>query len=49
MAAAGANLLANTMGIGSFGLLESLPFILATLKLERETFAYTKKLRIWFY
>lgn len=35
MAAAGATLLGNTMGIGSVGTLESLPYVLPTLKIQR--------------
>ncbi|WP_374111773.1 lipid-A-disaccharide synthase [Phormidium yuhuli] len=36
MAAAGATLLAHTSGIGSVGLLESLPFLLPTLRVQRQ-------------
>ncbi|TVR15764.1 MAG: lipid-A-disaccharide synthase [Phormidium sp. GEM2.Bin31] len=36
MAAAGATLLAQTSGIGSVGLLESLPFLLPTLRVQRQ-------------
>jgi lipid-A-disaccharide synthase len=43
MAAAGANLLANTSGIGSFGLLEALPFVLPTLQIQRRAIAYLKQ------
>ncbi|AKG24765.1 lipid-A-disaccharide synthase [Calothrix sp. 336/3] len=43
MAAAGATLLGNTSGIGSFGLLESLPFILPTLQIQRRAIAYLKE------
>lgn len=35
MATAGATLLGNTTGIGSVGILESLPFVLPTLKIQR--------------
>ncbi len=43
MAAAGAILLGNTSEIGSFGLLESLPFVLPTLRLQRRAIAYLKE------
>ncbi|MDM9380010.1 lipid-A-disaccharide synthase [Chlorogloeopsis sp. ULAP01] len=43
MAAAGANLLANTSEIGSFGLLEALPFVLPTLQIQRRAIAYLKQ------
>ncbi len=43
MAAAGAMLLGNTSEIGSFGLLESLPFVLPTLRLQRRAIAYLKE------
>ncbi|MFQ4144284.1 lipid-A-disaccharide synthase [Chlorogloeopsis sp. ULAP02] len=43
MAAAGANLLANTSEIGSFGLLEALPFVLPTLQVQRRAIAYLKQ------
>ncbi|NRB08559.1 MAG: lipid-A-disaccharide synthase [Richelia sp.] len=43
MSAAGASLLANTTGIGSFGLFEALPFILPTLKVQRQAIAYLKQ------
>ncbi|MBF2005958.1 MAG: lipid-A-disaccharide synthase [Chlorogloeopsis fritschii C42_A2020_084] len=43
MAAAGANVLANTSGIGSFGLLEALPFVLPTLQIQRRAIAYLKQ------
>ncbi|NEQ25136.1 MAG: lipid-A-disaccharide synthase [Microcoleus sp. SIO2G3] len=36
MAASGAKLLGNTSGIGSIGLLESLPFLLPTLRLQQQ-------------
>lgn len=36
MAKAGATLLGNTTGIGSVGILESLPFVLPTLKVQRQ-------------
>lgn len=40
MAAAGATLLGNTMGIGSVGTLESLPYVLPTLKIQRRAKQY---------
>jgi lipid-A-disaccharide synthase len=43
MAAAGAILLGNTTAIGSMGLLESLPFVLPTLEIQRRTKQYLKK------
>ena len=43
MAAAGATLLANTTGIGSMGLLESLPFVLPTLKIQRRAQTYLQQ------
>lgn len=43
MAAAGATLLGNTTGIASFGILESLPFILPTLQVQRKAIAYLKQ------
>jgi lipid-A-disaccharide synthase len=43
MAAAGAILLGNTSKIGSFGLLESLPFVLPTLQIQRQAIAYLKQ------
>ncbi|WP_258556260.1 lipid-A-disaccharide synthase, partial [Fischerella thermalis] len=43
MAAAGAILLGNTSEIGSFGLLESLPFVLPTLQVQRRAIAYLKQ------
>ena len=42
MAAAGANLLGHTSAIGSMGLLESLPFVLPTLKVQRLAKDYLK-------
>jgi lipid-A-disaccharide synthase len=42
MVAAGARVLGNTSGIGSFGLLESLPFVLPTLQVQRRAIAYLK-------
>ncbi|WP_315791023.1 lipid-A-disaccharide synthase [Fischerella sp. JS2] len=43
MTAAGAILLGNTTEIGSFGLLESLPFVLPTLQVQRRAIAYLKQ------
>jgi lipid-A-disaccharide synthase len=43
MAAAGANLLDNTTAIGSMGLLESLPFVWPTLKIQRRAKAYLRQ------
>lgn len=43
MAQAGATLLANTTGIGSVGLLESLPFVLPTLQIQRRAKQYLQK------
>lgn len=43
MKAAGATLLANTTSIGSVGLLEALPFVIPTLKIQRQTQYYLKQ------
>jgi lipid-A-disaccharide synthase len=43
MLEAGATLLSNTSSIGSMGLLESLPYILPTLKVQRQAIAYLKQ------
>lgn len=43
MAAAGAKLLGNTSAVGSIGLLESLPYVLPTLKLQRYSKRYLVK------
>ncbi len=43
MAAAGAILLGDTSGIGSMGLVESLPYILPTLLVQRKAIAYLKQ------
>jgi lipid-A-disaccharide synthase len=43
MAAAGAKLLDNTSDIGAVGLLESLPFILPTWKIQRRTQRYLRR------
>ena len=42
MAEAGATILGNTSGIGSMGLIESLPYILPTLQVQRQAIAYLK-------
>ncbi|MCF4968681.1 lipid-A-disaccharide synthase [Nostoc sp. CMAA1605] len=43
MAAAGAKILGNTSGIGSMGILESLPYVLPTLRVQRQAIAYLKQ------
>ena len=43
MAAAGAKIIANTVSIGSFGLLEALPYILPTLQIQRQAKAYLRQ------
>ncbi len=43
MAKAGATLLGNTTGIGSVGILESLPFVLPTLKIQRRAKQYLRQ------
>jgi lipid-A-disaccharide synthase len=43
MAAAGATLIGNTTSIGSIGLLESLPFVLPTLKIQRQAIAFLEE------
>ena len=43
MAAAGANLLSNTTGIGAIGILESLPFVLPTLQVQRRARQYLRQ------
>ena len=43
MAQAGATLLGNTTGIGSIGLLESLPFVLPTLQVQRRAKQYLRQ------
>ena len=43
MAAAGATLLGNTTGIGSVGLIESLPFVLPTLQIQRRAKQYLRQ------
>ncbi|MBD2464015.1 lipid-A-disaccharide synthase [Oscillatoria sp. FACHB-1407] len=43
MAAAGAQLLGNTMAIGSIGILESLPYVLPTLQIQRDAKQYLRQ------
>ena len=43
MASAGATLLGNTISIGSMGALESLPFVLPTLKIQRRAKQYIQQ------
>jgi lipid-A-disaccharide synthase len=43
MAEAGAKMLGNTSGIGSMGLLESLPYVLPTLLVQQKAIAYLKQ------
>ena len=43
MAKAGATLLANTSGIGSVGIVESLPFVLPTVRIQRRVERYLQK------
>ncbi|BAY14769.1 lipid-A-disaccharide synthase [Anabaenopsis circularis NIES-21] len=43
MSKAGATILGNTSGIGSMGLLESLPYIVPTLLVQRKAIAYLKQ------
>ncbi|WP_099239908.1 lipid-A-disaccharide synthase [Synechococcus sp. BDU 130192] len=43
MAAAGATLLGNTTKIGSIGLIESLPYIIPTLRIQRQAKRYLKE------
>ena len=43
MAEAGATILGDTTAIGSMGLLESLPYILPTLQVQRQAIAYLKQ------
>ncbi|MBW4631612.1 MAG: lipid-A-disaccharide synthase [Iphinoe sp. HA4291-MV1] len=43
MVNAGATLLENTSRIGSVGILESLPYVLPTLQIQRRTIAYLKQ------
>ncbi|MCX5981577.1 MAG: lipid-A-disaccharide synthase [Nostocales cyanobacterium LacPavin_0920_SED1_MAG_38_18] len=43
MAEAGARILGNTSGIGSMGLIESLPYVIPTLRVQRQAIAHLKK------
>ncbi len=43
MAATGTTILGNTIGIGSLGLLESLPYVLPTFQMQQLAIAYLKK------
>ncbi|HEY9652590.1 MAG TPA: lipid-A-disaccharide synthase, partial [Coleofasciculaceae cyanobacterium] len=43
MAKAGAKLLGDTTGIGSVGILESLPFVLPTLQIQRRAKQYLRQ------
>jgi lipid-A-disaccharide synthase len=43
MAKAGAKLLGNTTGIGSMGLVESLPFVVPTLQIQRRAKQYLRQ------
>ncbi|MBE9249927.1 lipid-A-disaccharide synthase [Dolichospermum sp. LEGE 00240] len=43
MAEAGAKILGNTSGIGSMGLIESLPYVIPTLRVQRQAIAHLKK------
>ncbi|MDF5712583.1 MAG: lipid-A-disaccharide synthase [Rhizonema sp. NSF051] len=43
MASSGTTILGNTIGIGSLGLLESLPYVLPTLQVQQLAIAYLKK------
>ncbi|MBD2022161.1 lipid-A-disaccharide synthase, partial [Leptolyngbya sp. FACHB-36] len=43
MAAAGAKLLGHTSAIGSMGILESLPFVLPTLQVQRQAKQYLQQ------
>lgn len=43
MAEAGAKILGNTSSIGSMGILESLPYVLPTLRVQRRAIAYLKQ------
>ncbi|MEA5507126.1 lipid-A-disaccharide synthase [Halotia wernerae UHCC 0503] len=43
MAEAGATILGDTSGIGSMGLIESVPYILPTLRLQRRAIAFLKQ------
>ncbi|HLO88094.1 MAG TPA: lipid-A-disaccharide synthase [Nostocaceae cyanobacterium] len=43
MAAAGAKILSNTASIGSMGLIESLPYVLPTILVQRKAIAYLRQ------
>ncbi|MFN5955439.1 MAG: lipid-A-disaccharide synthase [Dolichospermum sp.] len=43
MAQAGAKILGNTSGIGSMGLIESLPYVIPTLRVQRSAIAYLQE------
>lgn len=43
MAQAGATILGNTSGIGSMGLIESLPYVIPTLRVQRQAITYLEK------
>ena len=43
MAQAGATILGNTSSIGSMGLIESLPYVIPTLRVQRQAIAYLEK------
>ena len=43
MAQAGAKILGNTSGIGSMGLIESLPYVIPTLRVQRQAITYLKE------
>lgn len=43
MAAAGAKLLGNTVGIGSIGIIEGLPYLLPTLKVQKQAKQYLQQ------
>ena len=44
MQAAGANLIVNTTAIGSIGLLEALPLVIPTLKVQNQAKKYLQKI-----
>ena len=43
MAKAGAKIFGNTSGIGSMGLIESLPYVIPTLRVQRQAITYLKE------
>jgi lipid-A-disaccharide synthase len=43
MAAAGATILGNTSGIGSMGIIEALPYVIPTIRVQRQAIAYLKE------